>query len=61
MSYPGPPYLEERVVAGERRLGIVDDDGVWWMLRRERGEPRVALPSPATVCRICDGRDEETR
>ena len=29
------PYLEQRLVAGEWRLGIVDDDGVWIMLRRE--------------------------
>lgn len=29
------PYLEQRLVAGEWRLGIVDDDGRWLMLRRE--------------------------
>ena len=28
------PYLSERVIAGERRLGIVDNDGVWRMARR---------------------------
>lgn len=35
------PYLEARLVEGEWRLGIVDDEGVWIMLRRD------ATPSAA--------------
>lgn len=46
-------YLEEREVAGERRLGIVLDTGEWRALRREpySGEtttPAVAAATAAT-------------
>jgi hypothetical protein len=44
MSYP---YLSECVVAGECRLGIVNDDGGWRMAWRLAGPP-----PPRTICEL---------
>jgi hypothetical protein len=46
------PYLEERTISGERRLGLVDNDGTFLLIGRSEAAELLELPRREQVERL---------